>query len=133
MVDAILTLRSAAATITTDTQGAALRISELGSPIRKPLWARCPYYNAVVTSGNILLMARVMHRDDTGNWRVLANDPEGPIALDTTAKSGLIEIPIVDSKEEIRLDFVFQASEIAGGAVGQTVTVGAAHLVPFKS
>jgi hypothetical protein len=112
--------------LTVDYQGAALPVGQ-GTSMRNPMWARVPYYYAMASAGDGKVMARIAHRDENEEWVVLANDPQGPIELTATPKHGIIEIPVVDSKQDIRLEIVF-----TGGPTNPRFAVGDAYLSHVK-
>lgn len=89
------------------------------APLRKPLWVRVRYYDAQNSSGsNSALFG--WEEYDPATTTYFDHSFARPIALTTTAKKGVVYVPVVGVGRYGRLTLT-----ISGGGSGSTITYGA--------
>lgn len=104
-------------TKTADFVGAVL---DLGSPasIETPMWVRVRYNAAANASGSNSIQFQLYESDDNSTFTV--RKQLDPIALSTTAKQGILYIPLLGASRYLKLGVDF-----TGAGSGATVTYDA--------
>ena len=85
------------------------------------LYARIRYSAGTSTTANSTLQFKVQHSDDNATFYDHVVDADQAVTLTTTAKAGVIYLPISTDKKYVRLAQVITP----GGGASPTVTYGA--------